>query len=145
MRIERLGRPLPYSREQIFDIAADVERYPQFLRWWVSAQIVRREAQVLHVEQVLGTGPAQLKFASTALLQRPERLDVSSTDPMFRRFNLCFLVAARGPQQCGLQITAELELRSRLQQLVVGATLSASVDEILSSFEARAHALYAPH
>jgi coenzyme Q-binding protein COQ10 len=145
LRIERLGRALPYSREQIFDIAADVERYPQFLRWWVSARVLRREAQVLHVEQVLGAGPAQLRFTSTALLQRPERLDVSSPDPMFRKFNLCFLVSDQGPKACSLRITAELELRSRLQQLVVGATLSSSVEEILAAFEVRARELYGAH
>ncbi len=145
MRVERFGRPLPYSRERIFDIAADVERYPQFLRWWISARVLRREAQVLHVEQVLGTGPVHLSFASTAVLQRPERLEVSSADPMFRKFNLCFLLSDRGPDACSLRITAELELRSRLQQLVFGATLSASVDEILAAFEARAHELYGAH
>jgi coenzyme Q-binding protein COQ10 len=143
MRIERPGRSLPYSREQIFDLAADIERYPQFLRWWISARVVSREDHVMQIEQVLGVGPVQLGFASTAVLRRPERLDVSSSDPMFRKFNLCFLVPARGPDACSLSITAELELRSLIQQLAVNATLGASIDEILSAFETRAHALYA--
>ena len=145
MRIERYGRSLPYSREQIFDIAADVERYPQFLRWWISARVLRREADVLQVEQTLGAGPLQLKFTSKAVVQRPERLEVSSSDPLFRKFVLCFLVTARGPNACALRITAELELRSRLQQLVVGATLSASLTEILAAFEARLMRLYGAH
>jgi len=145
VRIERLGRSLPYSRELIFEIAADVERYPQFLRWWISARVVRREADRLEVEQVLGAGPVQLNFVSTAHLQRPERIDVTSTDPMFRKFGLCFLISDLGPSSSTLRITADLELHSRLKQLVVDATLSASVDDILAAFEARAHALHRAH
>jgi ribosome-associated toxin RatA of RatAB toxin-antitoxin module len=56
-----------------------------------------------------------------------------------------FLVSPQGPDGCSLSIAAELELRSVIQQLVVGAALSTSVDEILSAFEARAHALYRAH
>jgi coenzyme Q-binding protein COQ10 len=145
MRIERHGRRLPYSSEQIFDLAADIERYPQFLRWWISAHIVRREPQLLTVEQVLGVGPVQMRFTSQALLQRPDCLEVRSSDSMFEKFHMRFLVSPQGPDGCSLSIAAELELRSVIQQLVVGAALSTSVDEILSAFEARAHALYRAH
>ena len=97
MRIERHGRRLPYSSEQIFDLAADIERYPQFLRWWISAHIVRREPQLLTVEQVLGVGPVQMRFTSQALLQRPDCLEVRSSDSMFEKFHMRFLVSPQGP------------------------------------------------
>jgi hypothetical protein len=55
--IERFGRTLPFSCQQAFDIAADIERYPEFLRWWISARIQKRESNICYVEQVLGLGP----------------------------------------------------------------------------------------
>ena len=40
---------LPYQPEQLFDTAADVEHYPDFLRWWLSATIhAARRRRLLH-------------------------------------------------------------------------------------------------
>lgn len=39
--VERL---LPYRAEQLFDLAADVERYPEFLPLWIAARIRSRFA-----------------------------------------------------------------------------------------------------
>jgi coenzyme Q-binding protein COQ10 len=92
MLIERVGHVLPFTCEQVFDVAADIERYPAFLPWWISASISRREANTCYVEQVLGRGPVRVRFASKAVLQRPERLDITSSDASFRQFNLALLV-----------------------------------------------------
>ena len=32
-------RRLPYSDEQLFDLVADVERYPEFLPWCLAARV----------------------------------------------------------------------------------------------------------
>jgi len=73
MKIDTVSRLPPFSCEQLFDLAADVERYPQFLTAWKSVRIVKREANVLDVEQILGVGPVRLSFGSKTVLQRPER------------------------------------------------------------------------
>jgi coenzyme Q-binding protein COQ10 len=143
MHITRSGRPLPYRREQLFDLAADIESYPQFLRGWKAARIVGRDADRLRVEQMLGIGALHLKFETTATLLRPQRIDVTSRDPMFRQFALCFLVADADGGHSRLGLTAHIEMRSALQQIVLGAALAASVQDIVDAFETRAHRLYA--
>jgi hypothetical protein len=84
MVIERVGSGLPFSCEQIFDFAADVERYPDFLPWWASAKVVNREATRLKADQVLGVGPVHIRFESEAVLPRPERMLVTSRRPAVR-------------------------------------------------------------
>ena len=133
---------LPFSREQVFDIAADIERYPDFLRWWITAQIRKRESNICYVDQVLGLGPVRVQFSSTAVLHRPERIDVTSSDPPFRRFSLSWLVEAGPSAGCRVSIVADLELRSRFLQQVVDRVLPATVVDIISAFEARARGLY---
>jgi coenzyme Q-binding protein COQ10 len=140
--IEKVGRVLPFSREQVFDIAADIERYPDFLRWWITAQIRKRESNICYVDQVLGLGPVRVQFSSTAVLRRPERIDVTSSDPPFRRFSLSWLVEAGPSAGCRVSIVADLELRSRFLQQVVDRVLPATVVDIISAFEARARGLY---
>ena len=79
---------LPHKPEQLFDLAADVERYPKFLRWWVAARIRKRDRDVYYTDQVVGFGIVQSSFSSKPVLPRPERIDVASTDRPFRHLNL---------------------------------------------------------
>jgi coenzyme Q-binding protein COQ10 len=137
--IEKVGGTLPFGCEQVFDLAADIERYPEFMKWWISARIQKRESNICYVEQVLGLGPIRLQFASTAVLYRPERIDVTSTDLPFRHFSLSWLVATLPSAGCRISIAAELELRSGFLQHVVNQFLPGAVDDIISAFEVRAH------
>ena len=141
--IEKVGRTLPFSCEQVFDLAADIERYPEFLKWWISARIQKRESNICYVEQVVGLGPIRLQFASKAVLDRPERIDVTSTDSPFRHFRLSWLVAAIPTGGCRISVEAGLELQSGFLQHVVNQFLPAAVDDIKSAFEARAYDTYA--
>jgi coenzyme Q-binding protein COQ10 len=142
MVIEKVGSVLPFTCEQIFDLAADVERYPDFLPWWVSAKVVSREPNRLKVDQVLGLGPANIRFESDAVLRRPERMLVTSADPRFREFRLEFTMSPQAPGGCTMGIKAQLALKSRFLNQLIGGALGASMDEIIASFRARALRLY---
>jgi coenzyme Q-binding protein COQ10 len=134
---------LPYSCEQMFDLAADIERYPEFLAGWISARIRKRECNTCHVDQVVGFGPVRMQFASTAVLQPPHRIDVSSTDPRFRKYSLSWLIEEAPTRGCQVSITVDLELKSGLLRPVVNRLLPAAVEDIVAAFRARAHAIYA--
>jgi len=138
--IEHAGATLPFSSEQVFDIAADIERYPEFLQWYVSARIVRREADVCYVDQVVGAGPVRLEYQSKAVLQRPLRIDVSSTDELFRRYALSWVVSPL-PAGCRIVVAADFEMHSRLLQGVLSHLLPTAIEGIVRAFDARVHAL----
>ncbi|MFZ1100077.1 MAG: type II toxin-antitoxin system RatA family toxin [Steroidobacteraceae bacterium] len=142
MKIERVSRLLPFTCEQLFDLAADVERYPEFLSGWISARIVSREGNVLHVEQVLGIGPVRLQFPSRTVLSRPERIEVTSSEPPFRHYSLTWLFTPGPAASCNLTVMVELELQSRLLQQVVKRVLPASITDVIAAFESRARSLY---
>ena len=141
--IKRVGRTLPFDCGQVFDLAADIESYPQYFTGWVSARIQKRESNLCYVEQVVGFGPVRLRFASIAALYRPERIDVTSTDASFRHFSLSWLIVPARPSGCCISIAIEIELQSRLLQQIVNRLLPGAVDDIIAAFEARAHRMYA--
>ena len=143
--IRKVGATLPFDCEQVFDLAADIESYPQYLTGWVSARIHKRESNLCYVEQVVGFGPVHLQFASIAALHRPERIDVTSTDASFRHFSLSWRIVPARPSGCCIGIAIELELQSRLLQQIVKRLLPVAVDDIIAAFEARAHLKYSEH
>ena len=143
MKIDAASRLLPFSCEQVFDLAADVERYPEYMPGWISAKILKKEADVLYVEQVVGMGPVHVKFRSKAVLHRPRQIDVTSSEAPFRHYRLTWLLVPHPALSCALSLTIELELESLALQLVVNRVLPASVEGVIGAFQSRANSLYA--
>ena len=138
---------MPFSCEQMFDLAADIERYPEFLRGWISARIRKREPTIFEVDQVIGLGPIRLQFTSKAVLSRPQRIEVTSAEAPFRQFRMTWSIAEVAPAPaasaaCRVSVAADIELRSLLMQRVAEQMLPAAVDDVITAFEARARQLY---
>lgn len=144
MKIERVSRLLPFSCEEVFDLAADVEHYPEFVPGWISARILKRDANVLLVQQTLGIGPARVQFNSRAVLHRPDRIEVTSSEPPFRHYSLTWLIEPRSVASCSLTVIVDLELQSSLLQHVVKRVLPGSIEQVVAAFEARAHSRDVP-
>jgi len=138
----QVDRLLPYRCEQLFELAADVERYPEYLRWWHAARINRREANVYYADQTLGLGPIRARFGSKAVLHRPERIDVTSDQAPFRHFQLSWIFAPEPGAGCRVTVMADIELRSPLLQRAFDLVLPGSIADMIASFEERARELY---
>jgi coenzyme Q-binding protein COQ10 len=139
---ERVERLLPYSPKRLFDLAADVERYPDFLRWWIAARIQKREAGVYYTHQVLGFGPIRVSFGSKTMLRRPERIDVTSDKPPFRELRLSWIFESRPGHGCRVSLVAECQFRSYLLERVVAGVLPTAIADTMLAFETRARQLY---
>jgi coenzyme Q-binding protein COQ10 len=142
----RLGvsRVLPYPREQLFDLAADVERYPEFLPWWQSARVRRRDGDIYYTEQVIGFGPIRRRFSTKTVLRRPEAIEVTSADGQFETFQLIWRFALLAEGRTTVALTGELEMRGPLLRDLFGQMAAGSAGSILSAFEERARRLLGP-
>lgn len=133
---------LPYTSEQLFDLVADVERYPEFLPGWVAARVRKREGSVYYADQVVGFAMFRHRFRSKTILCRPDRIDVTSTDGPIRDLHLVWLFEPLADQGCEVSLSVELDLHSRLIQNRTARIIRRAVASIMSAFEARAHRLY---
>ena len=67
-------RVVPFQPRQLFDLVADVPRYPEFLPWCFAGRIRRREGPNVEIaELAIGFGPFHEKFVS--------RVELSPDDP----------------------------------------------------------------
>jgi coenzyme Q-binding protein COQ10 len=138
MRVEQQLHQLGYPQEQLYDLAADVESYPSFLRGWHSARAVSRDATSIVAEQALGIGPVTLSFRTVATLVRPTTIDITSSDRAFRRFALHWAFAPDGKGTTAVTIIADITLRSELLDRASSLALPALVAEVARAFKARA-------
>ena len=137
----KVDRLLPYAAETLFGIAADVERYPEFLPWWTDARIRRREADTYYTDQTLRLGPLHVRFDSRAILERPQRIDVTVSRFPFRELKLTWTFAPVSDGGCRVELVAELDFVSVLFQKIAEQAIRSAMDEVIAAFEARAREL----
>ena len=124
---------LSYTPEQLFDLAADVACYPEFLPWCIAARARKREGNVYYSDQVVGFSVFRERFDSKTVLQRPERIVVTSTDRMFRNFELTWLFDPLPDNECRVNLLADLELHSKLAQDLLRRVITLTVGSIMSA------------
>jgi coenzyme Q-binding protein COQ10 len=142
----RLGvtRVLAYRPEQLFDIAADVERYPEFLPWWLSARILRRDGNVYYTDQVVGFGPVRQRFSTKTVLNRPQGITVTAIDGPFDTFQLTWRFTLVQHERCEATLDGRIELRVPVLGVLFDRAIGDAAGSILSAFEDRARRLYGP-
>lgn len=138
----KLHHVLSFSPEQLFDLAADVEQYPAYLPWWISARVVKREGNIYYTEQIVAFGLIRRRFTTKTTLWRPERIDVISIDRSVRRFDLSWAFAQVPEGGCRVSLTVNLELRPYLFEILFRQALASRISGILAAFEKRARRLY---
>lgn len=135
-------RVLPYTAEQLFDLVADVARYPEFLPWCIGARIKRREKDLLVADLMIGFKMVRERFTSRVTLNRPGRIDVAYTEGPFRYLNNHWIFTPVGQSECEIDFYVDFEFRSRLLQRVIGLLFDEAVRRMVGSFERRADELY---
>jgi len=136
---------LPYSCEQLFDLVADIERYPEFLSGWVEAKIIEQTDNFLRVRQQLGLPLLPQSFISTAELERPARLHIRSHEGPFQTMHIEWRFRPVDNAHCEVILEMNVVLKNRILDRLVGAFHDKAATDILVRFESRAHALYGAH
>ena len=136
------SRTLPYSCEQLFDLAADVESYPEYLPGWVGARILERNGNHLRVEQQLGLKLIPLPFVTTAVLDHPQKISIHSSDGPFRFLQIEWHFEPAGPGYCTVSLNFNCQMRTGLLERMAAALFDHASPEIIKRFDRRAHQLY---
>jgi coenzyme Q-binding protein COQ10 len=135
-------RRLPYSAEQLFDLVADVERYPEFLPWCVGARIRERKEKTIVADLIIGYRMFRERFTSRVVLDQPKRIDVAYSEGPFKYLNNHWIFVPQPDGGCVIDFYVDFEFRSRMLQKVIEVLFNEAVRRMVSAFEGRARQLY---
>src|SRR3990167_4694847 len=105
-------RVLSHTPEQMFDLVADIEKYPEFLPWCVSTRIREINGNELVADMVIGFNIFRERFTSTVKLDRPERIDASYADGPFKYLNNHWIFNKVEGGKCEVDFLVDFEFRS---------------------------------
>src|SRR5439155_17059673 len=102
-------RVLPYTSEQLFDLVADVERYPEVLPWCLAARIRERTPSLVVADLLIGFKMVRERFTSRVALAHPHRIDVAYTDGPFRYLNNHWVFTDLPNESCEIDFFVDFE------------------------------------
>jgi coenzyme Q-binding protein COQ10 len=145
----RTMRRARHSAEQMFDLVADVERYPEFVPLCQTLRIRRRTtgadgAEVILCDMAVGYRAIREKFTSRVTLDRAQlRLLVEYVDGPFSYLENTWSFHDE-PEKADSRIEffISYEFRSRVLAALMGSMFDAAFRKFVQAFEARADAVY---
>ena len=144
------SRDLPYSAQQMFDLVADIESYPQFLPWNSAARIRSRETRPDGTEEIAADLVISFKvfrerFGSRVVLwpqAEPLRIDTEYLDGPFKHMRSGWTFTDRPGGGCHVEFFVDFEFKNMILQKLIGVVFHEAMMRIVRAFEARAKVLY---
>ena len=146
-------RRVRHTALEMFDLVADVEKYPQFVPLCSALKVKSRTAKsdgvtVLVADMTVAYKLIRQTFTSRVTLDRPNRkILVEYLDGPFSRLQnrWTFQPAGEGANQqtCDVEFFIDYEFKSRTLAVLMGAMFDAAFRRFAAAFEKRADEVYA--
>lgn len=141
-------RRVRHAAGDMFDLVADVEKYPQFVPLCDSLKIIRREdtgegKAVLVAEMGVAYKLFRENFTSRVTLDKPKlEILVEYLSGPFQSLQNRWTFKPEGEKACEVAFFIEYEFRSRTLGMVMGAMFEAAFRRFAEAFEKRADEVY---
>jgi coenzyme Q-binding protein COQ10 len=132
----------------MFDLVADVERYPEFVPLCRALKVRQRTPGGEGIETIVADMTVSFKlvresFRSRVTLDRPKlQILVEYLQGPFSHMQNRWTFTPTGEQSCEIEFFIDYEFRSRMLGVLMGSMFDAAFRRFATAFEARADQVY---
>ncbi|WP_438748806.1 type II toxin-antitoxin system RatA family toxin [Pararhizobium sp. O133] len=142
-------RPVNHTPDQMFDLIADVEKYPEFLplceALTVRSRKERERRELLVADMTVGYKAIRETFTTQVLLNKTERIiDVKYIDGPFKYLDNRWRFEDVTGNGCSVHFFIDYEFKSRILGALMGSMFDRAFRMFSEAFEKRADAIYTP-
>jgi coenzyme Q-binding protein COQ10 len=141
-------RRVQHRADQMFDLVADVERYPEFVPLCHALKIRQRKNNPDGTETVIADMTVSFKlvretFTSQVTLDRPNlKILVEYLQGPFSNLENRWSFEPRSDTDCDVGFFLSYEFKSRMLAMLMGTMFDAAFQRFAAAFEKRADAIY---
>ena len=141
-------RRVQHRADQMFDLVADVERYPEFVPLCSALKVRRRTAQADGTEVIVADMTVSFKlvketFTSEVTLDRTSlKIVVRYLQGPFSSLENRWTFEPRGDDACDVGFLIAYEFKSRMLATLMGSMFDAAFTRFSAAFEKRADKVY---
>ena len=138
----RETRRLPYSCEQMFDLVADVAKYPEFLPWVVATRIRSDSESEMTADMLVGFKAIREKFTSRVIKKRPDHIEVFYVDGPLKDLDNNWRFTCLPDGGCEIDFCVDFTFRNAMFERLAGQYFDRAFRKMVEAFEKRADELY---
>ncbi len=144
----RSERRVRHGAKPMFDLVADIERYPEFVPLCKALRVRRRTTdeqglEVLLADMEVGYRAIHERFTTRVTLDSAKlKILVQYVDGPFSRLENVWNFRDEGPDSSLVEFFITYEFRSRILAALMGSMFDAAFRKFSAAFEARADAVY---
>lgn len=140
---------LPYTAQQMYDLVADVSRYPEFLPWNAAARIRSRRpvagGELLEADLVISFKVFRERFGSrVTLLPGEKRILTEYLDGPFKHMQSTWAFRDLADGGSEVEFFVDFEFRNAILQGIIGLVFNDAMQRVVRAFERRAAELHGP-
>lgn len=133
--------------KQVFDLVADIERYPEFLPWCKSARIIKKTKTYILAEISIYFAPFSYKYTSKVKFETPKTksstcgIKIELVEGPFDRLNNTWEFK-RDKGATIVKFAIEFQASSSVLNKMLELMFDQAAHKIITAFQARAEAIY---
>jgi coenzyme Q-binding protein COQ10 len=141
-------RRVRHSASDMFDLVADIERYPEFVPLCSSTRVSRRAkvgegVETLRSEMTVSYKMISETFVTRVTLDKPRlRIDVHYLEGPFQQLENRWSFKPLGEDACEVEFFISYEFRSRTLGFLMGSVFDTAFRRFADAFERRADAVF---
>lgn len=143
MPIHQETRILPYTPKQMFDLVADIKRYPEFLPWCSAARIIRDDGETVIAELSIGYKMIHERFTSRVSLDHKNKvIQVSYISGPLKALRNEWRFSSEKKKQCKVDFFVQFEFSNPLFTGLMNMFFDVAFRQMVGAFEKRAAEIY---
>lgn len=132
---------LPYTSQQLFDMVADVARYPEFLPWCSAARILEHTNNTFLAELIISYHHIKESYTSHVTLMPDRAIEVVMVKGPFEYLTNQWKFTPEDAQT-RIDFSIDFQFRSKLLEKIMNGFFTKAAQKMMGAFTTRADFLY---
>lgn len=129
---------LPYSKEALYDIVANVEIYPSFIPWISNVRVLDRYNNTVEYELSVDFKVVKEKFSTRDTFYKPDAIEITLLQGPFSYLYNTWQFESLGANTTKITFFIEFEFKNKLLGAMFSSIFVQAQKKILDAFDKRA-------
>ena len=131
-----------YTPEQMYDLVNDIEKYPEFVPWCKSSEVLLHNDDEIKATLTFEGGGFTKSFTTHNRLQKNKMIEIRLVDGPFKHLEGFWRFEHDGDSSCKIMLDLEFELAGGLLSFAFGPLFHQVANTLVESFSQRAKEIY---
>ncbi len=122
------------SAEKLYEVVSDIERYPSFLTWCDSSEILSKENHLVTASLSISILGFKSEITTLNRLFKPSKIEMSLQKGPFKSFKGTWLFEEIALEKTRVSCTMKYQIANPITDLMVKQNLASFIDQFVGEF-----------